>query len=82
MYVMVDKKPSTSDEIIKAKLAFISGSMDTFWRLGSAVLLPMIIGGVVDQIKHTDKYVVIGLFVGIILAVMMIIKQALEANKK
>ncbi len=81
MYIMAAKKSSKNSEIAKARLAFISGLMDTFWRLGTAVLLPTIVGYLVDQAKNTEKYVVIGIFVGIILAVMLIIKQALEVTR-
>lgn len=73
---------SDSTEVQVAKMAFLTGLMDISWRLASVFLAPVIIGYIIDQSKNTSKYVVIGMVVGIVLSVLFIIKQGLDANKK
>lgn len=70
------------EKVDQARTAFLLGLMDISWRLATVFLVPVIIGYAVDQAKNTSKYAMIGMIVGIILAVMFIIKQALDVSKK
>lgn len=69
-------------DVSRAKMAFLTGLMDLSWRLATIVLVPTIIGYIIDQAKDTNKFASTGLVIGVVLAVVFIIKQALDANKK
>jgi F0F1-type ATP synthase assembly protein I len=70
-----------STEVQRAKAAFLVGLLDISWRLATVFMVPVIVGVVVDQANNSDKFTVVGVVVGIILSVLFIIKQGLDANK-
>lgn len=76
------KKTKTDEVVQNARMMFIAGLLDVSWRLATVFLVPVMIGVVVDQIQNTSKFTVYGTFIGIVLAVIFIYKQSLEANKK
>ncbi len=73
---------SDSTEVQAAKMAFLTSLMDISWRLATVFLVPVVIGYGVDQAKNTNKFALIGMVVGVLLGILFIISQGLDANKK
>ncbi len=75
-------KKTDNEKVQKAKVAFIMGVMDLSWKLAVLFLTPVIIGFGYDTARGSDRGVLIGSIMGLLLAVMYIFKMGLEANKK
>jgi F0F1-type ATP synthase assembly protein I len=61
---------------------FVSMVFDMSWRLAIVVLVPIIVGVELDHyFKAGYSYVIVGLVVALILAVLVVYRSYLEANK-
>jgi len=69
---------TTKDEKVRdAKRAFILGLVDLSWKLASAFLVPVAIGVTVDSTRDGSKtFTTAGIFIGIVLAFLVIIQLA------
>lgn len=81
VYMAASKKPDT-EEVQKAKMAFLAAIGDLSWRLAAIFMVPVLIGYGIDQARGRGNAVVIGTAVGFVLSVIFIIKLGLEASKK
>src|SRR5689334_2643237 len=80
-------KSPENDEIARlaavasAKQQFVSSAMDMGWRLALSVLVPVIIGSWLDgRYKTSPSWVLVGLFVAVGLAVMVVTKTISGLN--
>lgn len=75
-------KPTKEEKISAAKSAFIMSLFDISWRMATAFLVPVVAGVIIDGQRGDQKtFTIVGVIVGVLLAIMVIIKLAFDINK-
>ncbi len=74
---------TTNDELANnARRAFLMGLFDIGWRMATAFFVPIIAGVIADRQKSSGQtFTIVGVVVGVILAISVIIKLAFDINK-
>lgn len=75
-------KKTDSDEVQKAKLAFLISVADLSWRLAAIFMIPVLIGYGIDRTTGSESGALYGTLAGFVLSVLFIIRLGLEATKK
>lgn len=75
-------KTTKEEKISAAKSAFIMSLFDISWRMATAFLVPVIVGVLIDQRQGDQQtFTIAGVIIGVLLAILVIIKLAFDINK-
>ncbi len=75
-------KSRTVASNFNASSVFISTALDMSWRLAIVVIIPIVIGALLDDhYKVGALYLIIGLVLALVLAVLVVYQSYQEANK-
>ncbi len=76
-------KTTKQEKVREAKRAFILSLIDLSWKLAGAFMIPTLAGVAIDAVREGDgqAFTIAGVIVGFIMALLVIIKLALESGK-
>lgn len=77
------KTTTTNQNVQKAKRLFYMGLLDLSWKLALAIIIPMVLGSVLDNKLDTGSaFTLAGMLLGIVLSVLIIRALTIKLSKE